>query len=297
MKPYTKLFLKGLAVVLFIVFLGMNFYDDLLYNETETPIHIDNLIVRFMDVGQGDCEIIQLPDGRNIIIDGGPNRAEDELVEKIQDYGITKFDYVIATHPHDDHIGGLDIVLNYFDVGCVYMTNAVSNSDNLENMLNIIENKNIKTVRAKAGQKIIDDEHISLSLVSPTRDTYNEINNYSIVARLRYGNRSFLFTGDAEDFAEELILRDGADIDADVLKVGHHGSSTSTTRKFLNRVNPKYAVIEVGEDNRYGHPHEETKNKLTGITTYRTDVHGDITMVCDGDNIEITTENSEDNDD
>ncbi len=257
---------------------------------------IDDIMIRFVDVGQGDCEIIQLADGRNIIIDGGKNSTEDQLIEKIRKYGIQRFDYLIATHPHEDHIGGLDKVIYNFDIGCVYMPNAVSNSKTFEELLTAIESRKIPTKKAQAGKVLLDEKYIKLVLVAPNGSNYKDTNNYSAVAKLTYGNRSFLFTGDAESYSEREILSGRANINADVLKVGHHGSSSSTTNKFLKAVKPQYAVIEVGADNSYGHPHLEVLNKLSETETYRTDIHGDITMVCDGVDIKITTEKGTEND-
>lgn len=251
---------------------------------------IDSLVVRFMDVGQADCEIIQFPDGRNIIIDGGKNDTEDELVKRIEKYGIEKFDYVIATHPHEDHIGGLDKVIYNFEIGCVYMPDAESNSRTFESMLDSIENKNIQVKRAEAGITVIDEENICVSFLAPNSGEYEETNDYSAVVKLTYNGCSFVFTGDAEELSEREMLSNGMDLSADILKVGHHGSSTSTSYEFLKKVNPAYAVIEVGEDNSYGHPHDETLEKLEGIKVYRTDEDGTITMKCDGVNLEVTTE-------
>lgn len=251
---------------------------------------IEDLTVRFVDVGQADCEIIQFPDGRNIIIDAGKNETEDELVETIKKYGIEKFDYAIATHPHEDHIGGMDKVIDNFEIGCIYMPDAVTTTKTFESMLDSIENKNVKVIQAKAGVSVIDEENISMVFVAPNSDSYEEMNDYSAVVRLEYGDLSFLFTGDAEAVSEAEILENGMDISADVLKVGHHGSSTSSTEEFLKKVSPSYAVMEVGKDNSYGHPHDETLKALKNIEVYRTDLHGTITMVCDGMNIKITTE-------
>lgn len=258
------------------------------YKTTTEPV--TDLTVRFVDVGQADCEIIQFPDGRNIIIDAGKNETEDELVEKVKGYGIEKFDYVVATHPHEDHIGGMDKIIDNFEIGCIYMPDAVSNTGTFESVLHSIENKNADVKQAKAGITVIDEENISMVFVAPNSDSYEETNDYSAVVKLTYGNRSFLFTGDAEAASEKEMLANGMDIGADVLKVGHHGSSTSSTKAFIQKVNPTYAVIEVGEDNSYGHPHEETVEILKGINVYRTDIHGTVTVVCDGENIEITTE-------
>lgn len=277
--PKKLLFWVAVAVIVVSFFQSNNVVEP-----------IDSLVVRFVDVGQADCEILQFPDGRNIIIDGGKNDTEDILVEKIKRYGIEKFDYVIATHPHEDHIGGLDKVIDNFEIGCVYMPNATSNSKTFDDMLDSIENKNVEVKQAKAGIMLIDEEKINMMFLAPNSDYYDETNDHSAVVKLTYNGSSFLFTGDAEAYSEREMISNGMDLRADVLKVGHHGSSTSTTYEFLRKVNPTYAVIEVGEDNSYGHPHRETMEVLEGIKVYRTDTDGTITMKCDGVNLTITTE-------
>ena len=280
-----RLIPKRLWIWIAVIVIAVSFFQS---NNVTKPV--DNLVVRFLDVGQADCEIIQFPDGRNIIIDGGKNETEYQLVEKIKRYGIQKFDYVIATHPHEDHIGGLDKVIDNFEIGCIYMPNAISNSKTFDDVLNSIENKNVTVKQAKAGIRVIDEEKINMFFVAPNSDYYEETNDYSAVVRLTYNGFSFLFTGDAEACSEREMLENGMDIKADVLKVGHHGSSTSTTYNFLKAVGPDYAVIEVGKDNDYGHPHKETLEALGDIMVYRTDTDGTITMECDGVNLTINTE-------
>lgn len=282
--PKKLIFWVAVVVIVISFFQSNNVVDNY---ETEP---IDNLVVRFVDVGQADCEILQFPDGRNIIIDGGKNDTEDNLVKKIKKYGIEKFDYVIATHPHEDHIGGLDKVIDNFEIGCVYMPDATSNSKTFSDMLDSIENKNVEVKQAKAGITVIDEEKINMVFVAPNSDYYEETNDYSAVVKLTYNGCSFLFTGDAEALSEREMLANGMDLRAQILKVGHHGSSTSTTYEFLRKVNPTYAVIEVGKDNSYGHPHDETMEALDGIKVYRTDTDGTITMECDGVNLAVTTE-------
>lgn len=286
MKRFTK---KKLGLIVFVV-LALCFIVTKLqiFNKKAEPI--DELTVRFIDVGQADCEIIQFPDGRNVIIDAGKNDTEDRLVKTIKSYGIKKFDYVVATHPHEDHIGGMDAVIDNFEIGCVYMPDVSSNTDTFEDMLDSIEAKNIKVSVAKAGVSVIDEENVNMVFVAPNSETYEETNDYSAVLRLTYGERSFLFTGDAEKLSENEMLKKGMVLKADVLKVGHHGSSTSSDKKFIKEVKPEYAIIEVGKDNSYGHPHKETEEVLKNVKVYRTDVHGTVTVRCNGVDIKITTE-------
>ncbi|MBQ7953423.1 MAG: MBL fold metallo-hydrolase [Clostridia bacterium] len=261
MKRFTK---KLFGIIVFVIVAVIFCISRLSYFDEKFK-HIDGISVIYVDVGQADCEVIMLPNGINIIIDAGKNDTEDELVEKLRGYGIQRFDYVIATHPHEDHIGGMDKVIDSFEIGCVYMPDASSNTDTFNNMLNSIENKNVRVVKAKAGVSVINEENVNMVFVAPNSDKYEETNNYSAVLKLTYGKRSFLFTGDAESASEKEMLENGMDIRADVLKVGHHGSSTSSTKDFIKAVNPEYAIIEVGEGNSYGHPHDEILDVLEGI--------------------------------
>ena len=288
-----KLYIKKYGIIGVLVIALIAFFISRLGYFDKSAEPVDGASVIFVDVGQGDCEIIRLEDGRNILIDAGTNEGEDELVKKIKDYGIEKFDVVIATHPHEDHIGGMDAVIDNFDIGSVYMPDVVTTTKTFENLLDSIENKNLKVKKAKAGVSVINEENISMVFVAPNSDKYDDLNNYSAVLKFTYGKCSFLFTGDAEKLSEKEMLENSMDVSADVLKVGHHGSSTSSGKSFIEAVNPKYAIIEVGQDNEYGHPHKETMEELEGIEIYRTDLQGDITAICDGDNIKITTKDGE----
>ncbi len=288
-----KLYIKRYGIIGVLVIALIAFFISRLGYFDKSAEPVDGASVIFVDVGQGDCEIIRLEDGRNILIDAGTNEGEDELVKKIKDYGIEKFDVVIATHPHEDHIGGMDAVIDNFDIGCVYMPDVVTTTKTFENLLDSIENKNLEVKKAKAGVSVINEENISMVFVAPNSDKYDDLNNYSAVLKFTYGKCSFLFTGDAEKLSEKEMLENSMDVSADVLKVGHHGSSTSSGKSFIEAVNPKYAIIEVGQDNEYGHPHKETMEELEGVEIYRTDLQGDITAICDGDNIKITTKDGE----
>ena len=244
------------------------------------------LRVSFIDVGQGDSEFIELPNGDTLLIDAGTNETGADVVNYIESLGYSSIDYVVGTHPHEDHIGGLDDVIRTFDVESVYMPKVTADTKTFEDVLDAVAEKGLSINTAKAGVSIVDGEDLSVKMLAPVLDEYDNTNDYSAVIKVVYGDTSFLFTGDAEEYAEDLIT---GDVDSDVLKVGHHGSSTSTGEAFLERVSPSYAVISCGLGNSYGHPHAETIEKLGGIPVFRTDEMGTIVATSDGSEISFRT--------
>lgn len=247
------------------------------------------LHVFYLDVAQADSALIILPDGKSMLIDAGNKEDGDKIVKTIQNLGLDTVDYLIATHPHADHIGGMEQVVRAFDIGEIYMTNAQTNTKTFENLLLAIKEKDEKIIRAKAGVEIFSDENICAYFVAPNADSYDDLNNYSAVMKLTYGENSFLFTGDAEKISEDQIR---SNIKCDVLKVGHHGSSSSTTKNFLKKTEPTYAVVSCGKDNSYGHPDNEVIKRLEvqKINIYRTDTNGTVEAVSDGKTITFNTE-------
>jgi len=261
----------------------------------EKQNYSSNLKVHFLDVGQADCILIELPNGQKMIVDAGNNDDKDTIISYIDSLGIKKFDYLVGTHPHEDHIGALDSVINSYEIGRVYMPNAPSNTKTFEDVLLAVKNKGLKITAPKPGCYILDDNKgISVQVLAPNSSSYEDLNNYSIVLKIKYKNTSLLLAGDAEEILENEILAKGYDVKADVLKIGHHGSSSSTSLQFLKKVSPKYAVISVGQDNKYGHPHAETLEKLnsTGVQILRTDTEGSIVIISDGSKISIDKKSS-----
>ncbi len=255
------------------------------------------LLIKYIDVAQGDSELIMLPDKKTLLIDGGDVNTSDELVAFLKNEGIQKIDYMVATHPHADHIGGLDDVLNNFSVGTFFMPyipeKDVPTTKVYENLLDAVLNNGCETVRAEAGVTVCSGEDYNAVCLSPVNEKNDGLNNYSAVVKLTYKDTSYIFMGDAETQAETDILNSKADISADVIKIGHHGSYTSTSQDFLAQVNPKQAIISVGADNRYGHPHDITLAKLNGnCQIYRTDKVGTVTLGSDGAKINISYEKS-----
>jgi beta-lactamase superfamily II metal-dependent hydrolase len=249
------------------------------------------LIVHYIDIGQGDAELLQLPNGQNMLIDAGTNAASANLVAYLNRQEIKKIDYLVATHPHEDHIGGMDNVIQGFNIGSIYMPRVTTTTKSFEDVVDSIKAKGLKITPGKAGMTILNEDGLEISFLAPGGTFYEDLNNWSIVTRIQFGNTSFLFTGDAEDLSENEMRRAGANLQADVLKVAHHGSYSSTSVDFLRAVAPRYAVITVAADNDYGHPHQITLNKLVnfGVEVFRTDEKGTVIISSDGNNLLIST--------
>lgn len=255
---------------------------------TQTAQAAANLQVHFIDVGQADAMLIRLPNGQNMVIDAGNNADASTVVNYIKGKGISRIDYVIGTHPDEDHIGGLDAVINNFSIGKVYMPNKTHTTQTYQDVINAINAKGVPLYYGKAGVTVLnttaDGKTLKANMVAPVGTSYSDMNDYSIVLRMQYGYTSFLFSGDAETQSETEILNSGQTISANIYKVGHHGSSTSTTQNYLNRINPSVAVISCGLNNNYGHPHQATIDRLKakGIKIYRTDLQGTIIITTSG---------------
>lgn len=235
--------------------------------------------VHFIDVGQADSTFIELGNGQTMLIDAG--LGGDDVVKYIRELQYSDIDFVVATHPHDDHIGGMATVLDSFDIGKMYMPRQEHTISAFTNMLDVIENKNIELHEAKAGVNITTSGIIKIDILAPFAESYSNLNNCSAVVKLTYGETVMLFTGDAEQVIETQLLN--SDIDADVLKVGHHGAGSSSAPSFIRAVSPEIAVISCGKDNSYGHPDYETLAILNevGADIYRTDEQGTIQVMAD----------------
>lgn len=249
------------------------------------------LKVHFLDVGQGDSILVQFPNGKNMLVDAGKNDSADTIISYLKKNGVSKLDYLVGTHPHEDHIGSLDAVVENFEIGEVFMPKVTTNTQTFIDVLAAIKDRGLQIKTAKAGVEILDDGNLSVKMLAPCGSSYESLNNYSAVIKVKYGDVAFLLTGDAEELSEQEILSGKADVKAQVLKVGHHGSHSSTSPEFLAAVNPRFAVISVGAGNDYHHPHPVTLSKLknAGATVLRTDKKGTIVFSTDGKEISFTT--------
>lgn len=244
------------------------------------------LSIHIIDVGQGDSILIQTPDKTNILIDGGTEESSLIIKKFLKQKKVKNLDFIIATHPDTDHIGSLDSVINKFNVSDLYMPNKPTDSEAYYNLIESCNNKNITPKLLSKGNLITLDNNIKLTVLSPSY-THSDNNPNSIVFKLEYKNKSFLFTGDCTEENEVEILKEYDLEDVDFLKVAHHGSKYSSSENFLEEVSPDVAVISCGYRNQYNHPHKETLNRLIekNISIYRTDKSGHLSFYSDGSTI------------
>lgn len=285
-------------LIILLAFLIINNQDKIknLFNQNNNQnqndyinTYNDLLKVHYLDVGQGDSIFIELPNNETMLIDAAESYQSENIINYLKNLNYQKIDYVIGTHPHTDHIGGLKDIINTFEIGKIYMPKVVSTTKTYESLLMTIKDKNLKINTAKAGTSIIDTDALKINILAPNNSTYTELNNYSVVTKITYGTTKFLFMGDAEKLSENEIKENVA---ADVIKIGHHGSNTSSSIDFIRKVNAKYGIISVGLNNKYNLPKEETITNWenSGTKIYLTSINGTITAISDGTNIKIESE-------
>lgn len=277
-------FLSFAAIILYTLLSNDEITIEKQENKKTDSNNTDVVKVEYIDVGQADAILIE-NNKKYMLIDAGNNEDGDLLVNYFKDKNITDFEYVVATHPHEDHIGGMDNIIKNFNIKNYYMPDCYTTTKTFEELLDALEEKNLSFETPDIDSEFLLGD--ALFKVLYTGTDKRDLNNTSIVLRMTYKDVSFMFTGDATNTTEKKIL--AKNLQSDVLKVGHHGSQYSTSKNFLDKVNPKYAIISVGTGNVYDHPKDITLNKLKGIEVHRTDKEGTIRVISDGKNIDIET--------
>ena len=261
------------------------------YSTDVGELELDNMRVHYIDVKQGDSTFIEFPNDKTMLIDAGKKEQGSNVVNYIKNLGYNKIDYVVGTHPDADHIGGLATVIESFAIGSIYMPKKSSTTQTYLNLLKVIKNKGLTIHTAISGVNIISLDNLKVDIISPTKE-YETSNESSAVIKIVYKNRKFLFMADATTDNEADIK---ADVESDVVKVGHHGSDSSSKEEFVQKTKAKYAVISVGE-NSYHHPYDIIVKRWEniGAEVLRTDKLGSIVISTDGNNLNIN--NNVDND-
>lgn len=247
-----------------------------------------NVTIKFIDVGQGEAILIALPE-KTMLIDAGPTGSVPKIAQVLQELGRDKIDYLVATHPDEDHIGGMADVISSTQIGTIYAPNKTNNTATYRKFLTAIQNNNLQITLAEAGTIIDQTDSYKLEILWPKKDAnFPDTNDYSIIIKLTVGNKTFLFTGDAPTSA----ILDSNPGHIDVLKLSHHGSRTGTTEVLIHKLSPTYAVLSYAVDNSYGHPMQSVLNALHkhSVEVWGTGANGTITITCDGTNIDISGE-------
>lgn len=293
-KSKTSFFTVGLVVIIaaLALFITGFFLSDkkAAVNQPDGNSFGSFLTVNFIDVGQGDSTLITCKDTA-ILIDAGESGEEQTVIDYLKDKGVTELSLVVATHPHSDHIGGLPGVMESFKICDVLMPeipeNIIPTTSCYKNLLTAVSENAENVISACSGKKLVYGD-VTVEVLAPVRD-YEELNNMSVVLKLSYGASSVLLTGDAQNESEKDILASGYDVSSDLIKLGHHGSRTSSSEKWLKAVSPEYAVISCGAGNDYGHPHKQILKRLEKleISYFRTDLSGNLIFISDGNSFKV----------
>lgn len=279
-KRTKNLKIELIILAIVVIIAGYRYYKKM----NAASLIEDTIELHIIDVGQGDSVLLKSEAG-NILIDAGTGESEENLSYYLSSVGVESFEYCIFTHPHEDHIGGADMIIENYDVRNVIISPAVTTTRTFENLIDALERSEANVIEARPDltYKVGD---VEILIMGPSALEDRDLNNSSVITRISYGAVRMMFTGDAEKTQESDILERYSvfDLNCDFLKMGHHGSSTSCGMAFMNAVSPSVAAISCGEGNSYGHPHSETIKNLDslGIEYHRTDYMGDIVYVCDG---------------
>jgi len=245
------------------------------------------MLLHFIDVGQGDSILVQV-NNKNMLIDAGPADSRENLLDYLSLLNINNLDYVIATHPHEDHIGNMAYIIDKYNVLNFYAPKITNNTKSFETMVEALVRKDLKINVIKAGIRSISlGKNTKVEVFSPSSDNYENINNYSPIIKISHGNNSFLLTGDAEELIEKEVINSNYNLKSDLLKIGHHGSSSSTSKEFFYKVNPSITVISVGKNNSYGHPTKKVLETIKNSKILRTDQKGTILILSDGKSLKM----------
>ena len=284
-SKWMKKFLSYGKPLLIVVLLLANFFLWPIVWQRQNRL----LTVAFLDVGQGDAIFIEAPNGNQVLIDGGPGRKVLSELGKVMSFYDRSIDLIIATHPDSDHIGGLPVVFDSYRIAGFIWPEVVCKNAICEALESKVDTESAREIIASRGEKIVLGDGVELEILSPAGPVRgNDTNAASVVAKLTYGQISFLFTGDAPQAIENYLAnKDGEKLNVDVLKVGHHGSDTSSSPQFLAATSPAVAVISVGQENRYGHPKQSVLDLLNknGVKIFRTDLEGVLIFRTDGTRI------------
>lgn len=287
-----RILTAGFIAVIFFMLMSFVVSPTVSTAKTGKTPDADTMEVHFIDVGQGDSTLVMCG-GHAMLIDAGDDSMGTAIQNYLQKRQIGKLDYLVLTHPDSDHIGGAPVIITKFKIDNVFVSNFEKDNRTYQKLMEALDNKRFKYETPKVGSQYMLGS-ATITILAPNQE-YDDPNNASVALLLQNGENRFLFTGDAQEEAEQDILENGIDILADVYKAGHHGSKTSTCEAFLEAVSPRYAVISCGEDNSFGHPHAETLNlfRKNGVSVYRTDESGSVIAISDGTDITFSVPTSD----